>query len=62
MKALITGGAGFIGAHVTKHVIDLGMEAVVLDDLSGGFDLPGGKEDPRFNGAGVFARKNSLFV
>lgn len=38
MKALITGGAGFIGAHVTKHVIDLGMEAVVLDDLSGGFE------------------------
>ncbi|NQV54073.1 MAG: NAD-dependent epimerase/dehydratase family protein [Flavobacteriales bacterium] len=38
MKALVTGGAGFIGAHVTKHVLDLGMDVVVLDDLSGGFE------------------------
>mgnify|MGYP000035069323 CR=1 FL=1 len=38
MKALVTGGAGFIGAHVTKHVLALGMDAVVLDDLSGGFE------------------------
>lgn len=37
MKALVTGGAGFIGAHVTKHVLDMGIEVVVLDDLSGGF-------------------------
>lgn len=36
-KSLITGGAGFIGSHVARHCLDLGHEAVVLDDLSGGF-------------------------
>ena len=34
--ALVTGGAGFIGAHVTKELILSGHETIVLDDLSGG--------------------------
>ena len=37
MKALVTGGAGFIGSHVTKWLIKDGYDVVVLDDLSGGF-------------------------
>ena len=37
MKSLVTGGAGFIGAHVTDHLIRAGHTVVVLDDLSGGF-------------------------
>jgi UDP-glucose 4-epimerase len=36
-RALVTGGAGFIGSHVTDETIKLGLETVVLDDLSGGF-------------------------
>lgn len=36
-KALVTGGAGFIGAHVATALLDRGHETVVLDDLSGGF-------------------------
>lgn len=35
--SLVTGGAGFIGAHVTNELIKLGHKVVVLDDLSGGF-------------------------
>ncbi len=35
--SLVTGGAGFIGAHVTNELIKLGHEVVVLDDLSGGY-------------------------
>jgi UDP-glucose 4-epimerase len=33
---LVTGGAGFIGAHLTRRLIGLGLETIVLDDLSSG--------------------------
>ena len=36
MKAVITGGAGFIGSHLCDHLVAQGHEVVVLDDLSTG--------------------------
>jgi UDP-glucose 4-epimerase len=36
MRALVTGGAGFIGSHVADALLAAGHEVVVLDDLSSG--------------------------
>jgi len=36
MKALITGGAGFIGSHLSDLLIGLGHEVIVIDNLSNG--------------------------
>lgn len=37
-RILVTGGAGFIGSHVTDELIKRGHRVIVLDDLSGGFE------------------------
>ncbi|MEN3584621.1 MULTISPECIES: UDP-glucose 4-epimerase GalE [unclassified Streptomyces] len=36
-KYLVTGGAGYVGSVVARHLLDAGHEVVVLDDLSTGF-------------------------
>jgi UDP-glucose 4-epimerase len=36
VRALITGGAGFIGSHLAEALCALGARVVVVDDLSGG--------------------------
>jgi UDP-glucose 4-epimerase len=37
MRALVTGGAGFIGSNIIKLLIDEAHEVVVLDDFSSGY-------------------------
>ena len=34
---IVTGGAGFMGSHIAKDLLELGYKVIVLDDLSGGF-------------------------
>ncbi len=35
-RYLVTGGAGFIGSHLARHLVDEGHDVVVLDNLSTG--------------------------
>lgn len=36
MKALVTGGAGFIGSHLVDHLVAEGLDVFVVDNLSMG--------------------------
>ena len=36
MKALVTGGAGFVGSNCARHLLDKGHEVVIFDNLSRG--------------------------
>ncbi len=38
MSVLVTGGAGYIGGHMTLGLMDAGEKVIVLDNLSTGFD------------------------
>ena len=37
MKTVVTGGAGFIGSHLTDHLLSEGHDVVALDNLSSGW-------------------------
>jgi UDP-glucose 4-epimerase len=51
MRALITGGAGFIGSHLSEHLLARGDEVFALDDLSTGriANLGEIKDHPNFH-------------
>jgi UDP-glucose 4-epimerase len=50
MTVLVTGGAGYIGSHMVYELVDCGERAVVLDNLSTGFDWAVAEGVPLFVG------------
>lgn len=38
MATLVTGGAGYIGSHMVLRLLEAGIETIVIDNLSTGFD------------------------
>jgi UDP-glucose 4-epimerase len=46
MTVLVTGGAGYIGSHMVHHLLEMGEDVVVLDNLSTGVkeNLPADSE------------------
>ncbi|MGC3989248.1 MAG: NAD-dependent epimerase/dehydratase family protein [Chthoniobacteraceae bacterium] len=50
MKALVTGGAGFIGSHIVDHLIERGADVTVYDNLCTGFETNVGAHlaNPKF--------------
>src|SRR5258706_1349520 len=42
-KVLVTGGAGYVGSHVVRHLVDARRVVVLLDDLSFGHRAAAGK-------------------
>jgi UDP-glucose 4-epimerase len=51
MKALVTGGAGFIGSHLCRSLLDRGVEVVCVDNLVCGRlkNLDGFRSNQEFN-------------
>ncbi len=68
MKILVTGGAGFIGSHITDLLVSQGYAVEVLDDLSSGFreNLPNSvklhAEDIQSPAASVLMKQNRYDV
>src|SRR5947208_2090138 len=45
-RVLITGGAGFIGSHLARHLLELGYDVRALDNLDP--QVHGGRERPAY--------------
>ena len=61
MKFFISGGAGFIGSHMSGHLLSLGHEVKVFDNLTSGTmgHIEDHLKNPRIS---VFIIKHSIIM
>ena len=45
MRVLITGGAGFIGSHLSDRLLEAGHRVTAIDDLQARFDISAAAND-----------------
>lgn len=69
MKVLISGGAGFIGSHITEELLAHGYEVVIIDNLTTGnpANIPTGVKCYRYDldeakVAAIFEKEKPMFV
>ena len=58
MHTVVTGGAGFIGSHIAKRLLELNHEVTIIDDLSSGYykNIPKGAHFYKQNVLNIKAR------
>ena len=63
MRALVTGGAGYIGSVVSNHLLDEGHEVIIIDNLSTGMidNIPKKAEFLKFDIADT-KKLNKIFL
>ena len=61
-KVLVTGGAGYVGSHVVRHLVDAGRDVVVLDNLSYGHRAAVGKAECVAGDSGDQAVLDGIFA
>ena len=61
MKVLVTGGAGYIGSHVSHALIDKGHNVTIIDNLITGFKELIPKKAKTINSMGVKNNKIKRF-
>lgn len=61
MKILVVGGAGYIGSHMVRELLDAGVEPIVFDNLSSGHKWVVPSEIFEFGDLGNREQLNRLF-